>query len=340
MTRPRRIRTKKVTPGWYKVEKGGVVYYTNEPRLTRSRVVVGNGIEKGTPKQVKDLLDDFAPDDLVQSNDGVYTVEIEKTENFVELPPGTYVFKYNDYPLPDRLVPIDFRSDKYVDMPKITEKILLDFNTFIENEAIYRKLNICYKAGMLVYGPAGTGKTAAIRNVVRDKLPKDAITICIQNALPPIEFLSTMKETLGDRLKIWILEEFTHFCEDPFKMEAILTFLDGENSIDKSFIFATTNYPEILPHNIVSRPSRIAYLHEVGFPEPEERKALLSYYLDREATDEEIRLTNKNTADGIKEICLLTHMKKLSFADAKKAVDEHMDKAKRAFKGKENRIGF
>lgn len=335
--------SKKPVQKWYKYEHGNSYYYSYTPNTFYERSIVGDGSKRATPKEALDHLNSIAPGDengAGINEDGVYLQNKERPSSICVLPSGTYVHKPEQYPYPERLVPIDFRTDTYIEMDNITDKITADITNFLDNESIYRELKICYKTALLLFGPGGTGKTALIRHIVATRLPKDSVVISIASSLPSNEMLSSIKETLKDRLKIFILEEFSHFVKDRFDCEEILTFLDGEASVDKSITFATTNYPEILPANIVSRHSRIEFMHRIDYGGEAARKKLLEYYLKREVTPEELKLTDKLVADSIKALCLLTYTKKLSLVDAKKEVDNHLKLAKDNFKAKEMKIGI
>lgn len=332
---------KKLKRRWFKHKDGDGFFYSNQPVAVEYRFYVGEGTTIPTPKALYDKLKEMKHSDesSLSGVSGVYSVTRVDEGTVCDLPPGTYVYSPADYPHPSKLTPIDFRTDKYIPMPKITAEIVGDIQLFLSNKEIYDKLNIIYKTAFLCYGPPGTGKTSLIRHVVREHLPKDAVTIVINACLPSGSILQTVKETLGDRLKIFILEEFTHFTKDPYDMEQVLTFLDGEASVGNSITFATTNYPELLPSNIVERHSRIEKMYNIGFPETQERKILMSYYLDREATDKEVLLTDKMTSDSIKEICLLTHLKRVDVETSIKLVKAHLDLAKSHFK-KTGKLGM
>ena len=73
-------------------------------------------------------------------------------------------------------------------------------------------------------------------------------------------------------MKIFIFEELVNTLSPGHNSATILDFLDGERSIDKALIIATTNYPEKLDKRLVSRPRRFDRVIQIGMPSDEVRK--------------------------------------------------------------------
>lgn len=174
-----------------------------------------------------------------------------------------------------------------------------------------------------------THNTSMLRCIVANELPKDAVVIFFET-MPSNGFIKKMKETLGSRLKLFVFEELANVVEGS-RLERVLDFLDGEKSIDKTLMIATTNYPERLPGNIVERPSRFDKLYKMGHPKASERKLLLNHYLLRPATEEEVTATDGLSTAAIKECSFLVHMKKISLAEAAKLLKTHSELVKKEF---------
>lgn len=331
-------RTKTSNGKWYKIGKGNNFYYTPFPQYVSEIVIAGDGTKPATPREMFKQIDYFInkknqdSHSIYKFGDSVLVSGSEDTKSGVELPAGTYKYIYDNMSGTTKLVPITFRNDHYVKLSGVPEQFKKDFQDFLDSESIYRALNSIFKEGFFFYGSPGQGKTATIRSLVNEVMPKDSIAIVINKDLPDSSWIEAMRESLKDRLKIFIFEEFTELLRNGEEStEELLTFCDGENSLDRSVIIATSNYPERLPGNIVERPSRFDKFYEFDNPNERERKLLLDHYLMRESTQKEIESTKDLSIAGIKEIALLSHKRKISIEDAIKSIKFQLTLAKKKF---------
>lgn len=340
----KKLNQKKCDNRWFKSGKGAQIYYSPFPKYLYEINVAGTGDKPATPNEMSTLLNNLLSKENVSVHsikrfESVFITDDSKKEPGVQLPPGTYKYVYDQFSGAQKLIPMSFRDDHYVKLSNVNEQFIKDFNDFVQSEKLYKDLNTIYKEGFLCFGPPGGGKTATIRNLVSQVIPKDAVAITIDKDLPTTEFIEAMRETLGNRLKIIIFEEFTNFTKDPYDMNEILSFIDGESSLDKSVIIATTNYPEALPGNIVERPSRFDKFYEFDNPGAGERKLLLTHYLMRECTEQEVTDTKDMSIAAIKEVCLLSHKRKVTVLDAISSIKKQLALAKKNFQ-KSGKIGL
>lgn len=323
---------------WFRVENNGRPYYAIEAQ-NKTVYVPLNGKTKEELADSMNVLKQQGKSFEVFSTMQIAAVrdETDTTAKPVQLPPGNYRYLEENYPYPERLVPFELREDSYIEVSDLTSEIINDINTFLENETLYRDLNVIYKLGVLLYGPQGSGKTSLLREIIHHSIPKNSVIIHL-NKIPSSEMVKVIQQSLSDQLKVFVFEELASVLSGK-SIDGVLTFLDGEQSIDKSINFATTNYPENLPANIVDRPSRFDQCHKIGFPSDESRKKLLEFYLGREVTSDEVAKTKDMSAASVKEISLMSRRKKISFQEALKRLKKHSDMVKKDF-AEHRRIGF
>lgn len=320
------------TKGWYHYTIPSGEYYAAVSSPKKTYIFHGDGSRRPTPKEYFDLLTEGSYR-WVDEASGLVCEDSESDTEMgpVALPSGVYAHQsYSpSEDLPERLIPIELRTDKSVRLEKMYDKVSEDIEAFLRSEEIYRKIGTQYRRGILLYGPPGNGKTSFIRGLVRDALPDDSITVFFEG-MPTATMIQRLADAIGDRLKVFVFEELANVAENS-KLERLLDFLDGEKSVDKSVIIATTNYPERLPGNLVDRPSRFDKLYKMGNPSSKEREALLAHYLMRTPSEDEIRVTGGLSTAAIKECCVLHHIKGLTVDQATKALKEHSELVKKEF---------
>jgi KaiC/GvpD/RAD55 family RecA-like ATPase len=149
------------------------------------------------------------------------------------------------------------------------------------------------KANALLYGPPGNGKTSILENIAKDWVKEGGVVIFMPGQ---DKYMNQLKMALKDREVMVIVEEITNMMgQGDNGLEApawLLSQLDGQSSLDNSMTFVTTNYPELLPPNLVDRVGRFQDLIEISNPTVSEIRKYLT-----------IRGVPADLMDGIIERC-------------------------------------
>jgi SpoVK/Ycf46/Vps4 family AAA+-type ATPase len=124
----------------------------------------------------------------------------------------------------------------------------------------------------LLHGPAGSGKTCLVQQIIADIVKSDGLVFqCTNHPAVFNDGLSQFRKVEPNRPIVCLFEDIDAIVEEHGEDE-ILTLLDGENQIDKVLNIATTNYPEKLDKRLVARPRRFDRVLEIGMPTAEVRK--------------------------------------------------------------------
>lgn len=316
---------------WYRrhLDDGGV-YYSPSRRSHRKVILAGPGDREPTPAELAEILS-ARPDAEIERG-AKFLVEYdadESSENSVQLPCGFYSYERRDHASPERLEPMEVREDFHLKLPGVPDRLLSDVSSFLSGERIYREMGIQYRRGILLYGPPGNGKTSLIREIIRTRVPKEAVVI-FMDRIPSRHFVQVIQKTLSQTLKVIVFEELAATLRSS-ELDQVLAFLDGEMSLDKCLIFGTTNYPSQLPGNIVDRPSRFDRLYKIGDPNDEARAIFAEHFLGRKIDAIENAAMKGLSTAAIREACILVRMREISLLDASAILISHHELVKKEF---------
>lgn len=208
------------------------------------------------------------------------------TPTIESLPPGSYdvcadskcVFVVPSLPASGLLLELpEMRSD---DVIRIVEN-------FWNSESDYKEGNdfvvggARFSAGLLIYGPPGSGKSCTIR-IVSNKLIERGGTVFFASSNPNavMSFLSDFARVEKERKSIVILEDIDSLIAN-FGESLYLEMLDSAKTIDNVLFIATTNYPELLDPRIYNRPGRFSHVVKIGLPTEKARDAYLRAILKK-----------------------------------------------------------
>jgi SpoVK/Ycf46/Vps4 family AAA+-type ATPase len=180
----------------------------------------------------------------------------------------------------------------FVNTKEVTDKI----DRFINAIPKYKKYGVFPKRGILLYGPAGSGKTTVIAEAARkyNELGNTFILIWHTDKIEAgdvKDFIKHLQYEGVDQM-ILVVEDIGGIEIDNARIRsesALLSLLDNQEQTFKvpTLILATTNYPENFMGNLTNRPNRFDDKIRVGFPPASSRQQLLKFYDKEGIVDEE-----------------------------------------------------
>jgi len=165
-----------------------------------------------------------------------------------------------------------------------------------------------HKIGILLWGPAGSGKSCTIKFIIKDIIEKDGIVILGDNDPSVIkEGLRAFRSIEPNRPTVVIFEDFDELI-NKYSESGYLSLLDGEDSIDNALFIATTNYPSKLDPRLYNRPGRFSDVIKIGMPNAAARKIYLeSQIKNTEEIEKIVKLTEGFSIDHLKALILGTY---------------------------------
>lgn len=243
----------------------------------------------------------------------------------------------------------EFSKENILSSFSHTEMISRKINSFFSKLDIYKKYGIeVPKRGMLLYGPAGTGKTSSLKFVANSHVSDGKTAVLLwptdKVGAHDVKELTKSFEYKGVEKLILIAEDLGGVEVEEVKMESrssLLALLDNQEKTFKipTLILATTNHPEVFNGNLTNRPGRFSDKIEVGFPNASARKELFKFYLKEKVTDELLEtITQKKyeefTPAHIQEVLLRSELYDLTIEDTVEEIAQEIKKYKTMFKDK------
>lgn len=187
------------------------------------------------------------------------------------------------------LVPADTTHDSLLVLPdNVCERVLEDIKVFWSRRDAFHKRGQLFKRGILLYGPAGSGKTSTIFLLSKDIIRRGGIVLICKKVSVHVDALSLVRKIEPQRPIVSIMEDIDEMIDDEGE-RTILSLLDGESQIEDVVHIATTNFPERLDPRIIKRPSRFDEVILVDMPSAEARRIYLQSKIARdELSDEDL----------------------------------------------------
>ncbi len=195
-----------------------------------------------------------------------------------------------------KLEKTQFTNDDVLKEFVSTSEVVGKIKKFFHAIPKYLLYGVFAKRGMLLHGPAGTGKTTIIAEVCREYNEEGKTFILLWHtdkfdAGDVKDFIKHLTYEGVDKM-ILVVEDIGGIEIDQARIRsesALLSLLDNQEQTFKvpTYILATTNYPENFMGNLTNRPNRFDDKIRVGYPKGEARKQLLKFYDKENLVDEE-----------------------------------------------------
>lgn len=168
------------------------------------------------------------------------------------------------------------------------DRVLVSMKQFWQSKEEYTKRSLVFKRGLLLFGPAGSGKTSTINLLTNTLIKMDGLVLMCGHPAATAGAISALRRIEPDRNIIVVYEDLDELIEK-FSEHDLLSLLDGEDQTDNIVHLASTNFPDKLGARICNRPSRFDELIHVGMPNDKAREQYLRHVLkDEDITDETI----------------------------------------------------
>jgi len=241
--------------GWREALKETITKNKKENDMSSEKVVYSKWIKKGTST--------FIPTD---NSKIVETVEA-----------GVYDLRYSDG-IGFYMFKKEVHLDELLIFPNsVHTEVISCVKDFWERKEKFKEYGFAFKRGILMHGPAGSGKSCII-NILSDYIIKN-----LNGVIFPLSdsgslglYASCIPEIFRviepERPIFVILEDLENFCTNQSNESKLLNILDGIEQLENVVYVGTSNFPEFLKERITNRPSRFDRRIFVPMPSAKDRK--------------------------------------------------------------------
>jgi hypothetical protein len=203
---------------------------------------------------------------------------------------------------------IPVKTDGLIRFPECnSHKVITEISKFWDRESVFEKYNLNHQRGIILWGPAGSGKSCSIQLIIEDIIARGGIAVKFTSPSLFIDGMRIFRSIQPKTPVVAIMEDIDSILER-YSESDVLNVLDGVDKIQKIVYLATTNYPGRLGARIINRPSRFDKRFKIGYPSAEVRKIYLENLFQKEPSkskhniDKWVEDTDKFTIAHLKEL--------------------------------------
>jgi SpoVK/Ycf46/Vps4 family AAA+-type ATPase len=190
----------------------------------------------------------------------------------------------------------------------MAEDIRASVEAFLHARASYRALGLPHRRGFLFTGPAGCGKTTAIR-VIASQSGVRVLALSLKEDLKDFDVERAFKMAADMAPSILLIEDLDKMVRcGHVSMSFLLNLLDGLQGCDGFLVLATANEPQKLDEALLHRPSRFDRIWHFDLPGLEERRKMLEKrgrgQFSKEAIDEAAQRSGGFTLAYVQEVAV------------------------------------
>lgn len=237
------------------------------------------------------------------------------------LPAGIYRCAWRDSigPVLERT---EVRTDNLIRLPdSASAEIVDEIRRFRSRRTSFESLGYLHKRGVLLWGPAGSGKTSTIMQLCELIVAgENGIAVYADHPDLTAKCLQLLRRIEHDRPLIVIFEDLDALVARYGENE-YLSLLDGESQVNNVVSVATTNYPERLDRRFVDRPGRFASIRYIGMPSHAAREAYVVAklpHLVNGDVEKYVAAGDGLSIDHLRELIVLTQCDGMDLVDAEK----------------------
>jgi len=173
--------------------------------------------------------------------------------------------------------------DDVILQPRMKQNLMHDVQGFFDNRALYNRMKVPWKRGVILHGVPGNGKTISIKALINalaarpDPVPALYVKSLDACSGPKWSIQQIFSHARKMAPCLLIFEDLDSMVEDKTR-SYFLNEVDGLESNEGILMIGSTNHLDRLDSAITKRPSRFDRKYHFQVPGPEERVAYCHYW--------------------------------------------------------------